>query len=105
MMKEKKTISRLKTDFGGVFQFVSDIKPGILLINGSKQFMSYKSMIESNQDSNLLTLMNVLGLEVFSVNKYNKEGQQSSFLDNEDVIEYVPIDEEYVKPVMKLKEG
>lgn len=103
--EREKTIKRMKEDFGEVFRFVSDIKPGVLLINGSKQFRSYKAMVESNHDSNLLMLMKTLGLEVFSVNKYSKEGQQISFLNDADVINYTSVDEEYAKPVLKLEEG
>lgn len=101
----QKTINRLKLDFGEVFSSVKDIKPGILLINGGKQYRTYRNMVYDKQNPNLLSLMNRLGLVFFSVNKYDKEGQQIPFINDKDVVTYIPVDEEYVKPVMHFKEG
>ena len=105
---KRKMLERLKNDFGSIFCNVTDIRPGILLINGSEQYKVFARMM-SNEDisySNIKRLIIGLGLDVFSVNKY-AENTLIPFKSDNDVIEYseVASDETKVRPVVKLASG
>lgn len=100
-------IKRIKDDYGPVFKDVSDIKPGVLLINGSNQHKVYVDMMKGDtRYRNLKRLMENLKLDVFVVNKYKGE-TVIPFESENDVINYEEIknNKTKVKPVVKLTAG
>ncbi len=97
-------IERIKNDYGSVFNDVTDIRPGVLLINGSNQHKVYDDMKRGDgRYQNLAKLMDKLELKVFVVNRYR--GQEIvPFQDEQDVVEYKEVehDKTKVRPVVKL---
>ena len=100
----KGVISRIKKDYGSIFNDVSDIRPGVLLLNGSNQHKVYVDM--TNGDTrymNVKKLMEKLGIDVFVVSRYNGE-TVVPFTDETDAIEYQEVenDKSKVCPIVKL---